>query len=264
MKTKVHEILNIYFERKKMANPSYSLRALARDLTLSPAYVSTILSGKKALPEARLKYFIKILELDDIAILQLKSALSPKKTIDKEIDGLRLGSDEINFLNKYKPLDKKKYEILNNWYNIVIMDLTTCNGFKNDPSWIARALGINQLEVEMAIENLKRHNLLEEINGKLQKVDLKLRFPTCSSQVVIRKFHKQMIKKAYEELDKRTEENELNNRLVVGATFAINHDKLDLLKEKIQNVLYEVSSSASEGPCQSVYQLNIQFFPLSR
>jgi len=259
-----HEILKLYFERKKLTFPSYSLRALARDLDVSPAYASTILSGKKSLPETRFKDLIRVLDLDDIATLQLKNSLYPEEKRKSENGQPQLKKEDLDFINKYKPLEKKKYEILNNWYNIVILDLTTCKDFVSDPAWIARKLKITQLEVEIAIENLKYHGLLDLVDGKLQKIDTKLRFPTKISQSVIRKFHKQMIKKAYEELDSKIDEKDFSNRLISGSTFALNPEKMELIKEKIQNALYEVSNMASEGTCESVYQFNIQFFPLSR
>jgi uncharacterized protein (TIGR02147 family) len=183
--TSACEILKIYFERKKLTYPNYSLRALARDLDVSPAYASNILTGKKPLPESRLKDFIKVLDLDDIAVLQLRNALFPKNKKNTTASGPQLDSGDIDFFSKYKPLDKKKYEILNDWYNIAIMDLTTCVGFASDPAWIAQKINISQLQVEIAIENLKHHNLLCEKDGKLQKVESRLRFPTKISQTVI-------------------------------------------------------------------------------
>lgn len=264
MKTTAQDIINIYFERKKLSFPNYSLRALARDLDISAPYVSNILNGKKPVPENRIGDFIRVLDLDDIAILQLKNAMFPESIAPVSEEGPRLNEADINFINKYKPLDKKKYEVLNDWYNIAILDLTTCEGFKSDPVWIAKKLKLNQLQVEIAIENLKRHNLLKSTDGKLEKVEDKLRFPTNVSQTVIRKFHKQMIKKAYEELDEKIEDGEFANRLIAGTTFALNSEKMGILKEKIQNTIYEVAATASEGPCQSVYQLNFQFFPLSK
>jgi uncharacterized protein (TIGR02147 family) len=264
MKIEVHDILKIYFERKRLTLPSYSLRALARDLDVSPAYVSTILSGKKSLPEARLKDFIKVLDLDDIAVLQLKNILSPPSKKNANDNDEQLSSEDKDFFNKYKPLDKKKYEILNDWYNVAILDLTTCVDFESSPTWIAKKLKITQLEVEISVENLKRLGMLVVVDGKLQKEESKLRFPTKTSQTVIRKFHKQMIKKGFDELDAKTQDEDFAARLIACSTFALNSDKLDLLKEKIQQALYEVSSTASEGACQSVYQLNIQFFPLTR
>ena len=108
MKTEAHEILKLYFERKKLTNPSYSMRALARDMNVSPAYVSTILSGKKQVAVSRLKDFIKVLDLDDIATLQLKHALYPEDKKTNHISKEQLNLDDIDFFNKYKPLDKKK------------------------------------------------------------------------------------------------------------------------------------------------------------
>lgn len=264
MKIEVHDVLKLYFERKRLTNPQYSLRALARDLDVSPAYASTILSGKKALPESRLKDFISVLDLDDIAVLQLKKLIMPEEVPVKKEETQVFSEEDKSFFSKYRPLDKKKYEILNEWYNIAIMDLTTCVDFKNDSAWISKKLKITQLEVEIAIDNLTRLGLLVVEDGMLKKSEGKLRFPTKNSQSVIRKFHKQMIKKAADELDQREEDTAFNERLITGSTFAINPDKISLLKEKLQEALYEASALGSEGDCHGVYQLNIQFFPLTK
>jgi uncharacterized protein (TIGR02147 family) len=252
-------ILKLYFDRKRVSQPAYSLRALARDLKVSPAYLSQVFNGKKPVPESRLADFIRLLDLDDIAVLQLKEAIHPEEKRTKE-----LAQGDKDFFGRFKPLDKKKYGVLEHWYMIALLDLTTIEGFQSNPDWIARKLKITRLEVDLAIETLKANNLLKDSDGKLEKVDLKLRFPTKITQTVIRKFHKQMIKKAYEEIDTRLLDEEYNDRLVVGGTFALNPAHLPLLKEKVQEALYEISLKASEGPCESVYQLNIQLFPLTK
>lgn len=264
MELAVHDILKIYFERKRLTFPQYSLRALARDLKVSPAYASSILSGKRDLPEKRLEDFIKNLELDDIAVLQLKNIISPPEKKLPPYSNKQLKDDDLDFFKKYKPLDKNKYEILNNWYNIAILDLTTTNDFQNNPKWIAKRLNISQLEVEFAIENLKRLGMLSEKDGVLYKEENKLRFPTKMSQTVIRKFHKQMIKKAYEELDLKISEEEFSKRLISGSTFTVKKEKFQLLKEKLHQVIYEMTTIATEDSGEDVYQLNVQFFPLSK
>lgn len=253
------EILKHYFDRKRVSQPQYSLRALARDLKVSPAYISQVFNGKKAVPESRLGEFIRLLDMDDIAILQLKDAIQPNTKREKT-----MASDDLDFFSRFRPLDKKKYAILEQWYMVAIMDLTTLEGFQSSPEWIARKLKITPLEAELAIETLKAHQLLKEEDGKLVKVDLQLRFPTKMTQAVIRKFHKQMIKKAYEELDNRTSDEDFEKRLMVGTTFALNHEHLELLKKKVQETLYEIASQAPQGNCQSVYQLSIQLFPLTK
>jgi len=52
------------FRRKKAVHPGYSLRALARDLGVSPAFVSNVFSGKRKPPRDRLEKLCYSLELD--------------------------------------------------------------------------------------------------------------------------------------------------------------------------------------------------------
>lgn len=253
------EILKVYFDRKRVSHPQYSLRALARDLKVSPAYLSQVFNGKKSIPESRLEELIRLLDMDDIAVLQLKDALNPGEKRETY-----LAPTDFDFFNRFKPLDKKKYAILEQWYMVALLDLTTVEGFQSSPEWIAHRLKITPVEAELAIETLKEHGLLVVENGVIRKADLKLRFPTKFTQTVIRKFHKQMIRKAYDELELRVSDDEFEDRLIIGTTFALNPAHLPLLKQKLQETLYELGHRGSVGACQSVYQLNIQLFPLTK
>jgi cyanate lyase len=62
--TKVHQILQKAFLAKRKMNPSYSQRALARDLGTSAVFVTNILTGKKSIPAARFKRIFKVLDMD--------------------------------------------------------------------------------------------------------------------------------------------------------------------------------------------------------
>ena len=252
-------ILKHYFDRKRVSQPQYSLRALARDLKVSPAYVSQVFNGKKSLPENRLADFIRMLDMDDIAVLQLKDAIHPQEKRSKS-----LGPDDIDFFNGYNSPEKEKYALFEKWYMIALLDLTTIEGFQSSPDWIARKLKISRVEVELAIETLISHNMLIEEDGVLKKADLKMRFPTKITQSVIRSFHKQMIKKAYDELDERFSDEAFEDRLMVGGTFALNPEHLPMLKQRVQEMLYDLSTRGSVGPCNSVYQLSMQLFPLAK
>lgn len=252
-------ILKLYFDRKRVSQPQYSLRALARDLKVSPAYISQVFNGKKAIPESRLADFIKLLDMDDIAVLQLKDAIHPGEKRDK-----KLADTDLSFFERFKPLDKKKYAVLEHWYMVALLDLTTVDGFQSSPSWIAKKLKISVLEAELAIETLKVHDLLTDTDGVLKKTELKLRFPTKITQEVIRKYHKQMLKKAYEELSSRFSDDDFDARLIIGGTFALNPDQLDFIKQKMQEALYEASTVGAEGNCTAVYNLSMQLFSLTK
>lgn len=253
-------ILTTYFERKKLNNPKYSLRALARDLDLSASYVSQVMTGKKTLSESRIKDFVRVLELDDIAVIQLRRSMN----LDQDYSGKPISGDDLNFLSKYSPLEEKKYHILSDWYNIAIMDLTTTIGFQSDPHWIAKRLGLSVLEVEIALERLLEAKLIMKKDGAYIKSENKMRLPTSRSKQIIRKFHKQMIEKAYQELHHNTSEDDFRARLITGATFAIKKDQIEDIQKHIHEKLYEIGELSAKENCDELYQLNIQFFPLTK
>src|SRR5262249_6676984 len=57
-------ILRELLARKTSRNPSYSLRAFARDLRVSHTYLSLVMSGKKTLAPKRAILFPRLLGLD--------------------------------------------------------------------------------------------------------------------------------------------------------------------------------------------------------
>ena len=125
-------------------------------------------------------------------------------------------------------------------------------------------MGISVLETEIALERLLESKLLEEKDGVYVKTNNKMRLPTTRTKEIIRKFHQQMIKKAYDELHQKVDEEDFKKRLITGATFAINQKKIEEIQKLVHEKLYEITDLATSDDCDELYQLNIQFFPLSK
>lgn len=256
-RNEAHRILNLYFSRKKTFNPSYSMRALARDLKLSPSFVSDILSGKKKIPYERLSDFVMHLDMDEIACIQLK------RTLDKNgLSSDEISKEEKDFLGQYYPLEKRKYSLLDKWYNVAILEMSTLDDYDDDPQVMAKKLGISKIEVVIAIENLKALGLLHEVDGKLRKVEAKMRVPTKESIEVVRSFHRQMILRAYNELGQRDDKESFEKRLINGFTLATSSEKVEQVKKRLNDFMYELATELAANSCDKVYQLNVQLFPL--
>lgn len=261
---KSHEILKQYFHRKQEINPSYSLRALARHTQVAPSYLSAVFSGKKSISDKIFQKLVRHLELDKSTVLSVRKALAIENINDVElVEELKL-STKGNAVQKYKPISNKKISLLQKWYYVAVLDLMTCADFKSDYQWIARRLGILQGEAEEAVDVLKKLDIIENHKTGWRKKSLKLRIPTARSQEEIRKFHKQMIEKALTELQFKTQQENFEKRVIAGITFAGNPKKLNRAKEKLNEVLHEIASDLMEGECTEVYQLNFQFFPLTK
>jgi uncharacterized protein (TIGR02147 family) len=219
------------FLEKKRKNPAYSTRAFARDLGMSQSLLSMVLNGKRPLT---LKQSSRIASL------------------------LNLGSEE------FIDYDAERFKAISHWYHFGILDLTTTDRFKNDSAWMAKRLGISKLEIEDAVERLVRLGLLERSGRTLKKANSKVYLATSKSESAVRSFHRQMISKALEELDKTTEKA-FNAREISSMTIAVPKSEVPRAKLRIKQFQKDLAAMLNKaGPCNEVYQLNVQFFSLTK
>src|SRR4051812_38716666 len=78
--TKVLRILNEEFDRLKMRNPAYSLRAYARKLKCPPSTLSGLLSGKLSVTRRMAERVLSELSIDPETIENAISPLENKNT----------------------------------------------------------------------------------------------------------------------------------------------------------------------------------------
>ena len=261
---KPHLILERALKRKQRANSLYSQRAFARDLGVSSAFVTKLLTGQRTLPLSRFKKISRLLEMD---ITEQDEYLQSVVFHSLKSPELRSLMQERPFvlqskMSKYSRQDKKKFHVLGEWYNLVVLDLATCSNFNPDPKSIARRLGITVQQAADSLVGLVRLGLLQEKDGVYKKAEKDIFFPATQSKELTENFHRQMIKKAYEALAKRSEEDALR-RLIAGFTIAANPTHLEKLKKLIYDFASEAGEQLSAGECTEVYQLNIQLFPLT-
>jgi len=252
------------FEARVRKNPRYSLRAFSKFLEMEPAQLSRVLNGKqqispsKALRIADLifksardrKLFVGLVEV------ATTKSVSHKRQAMENI--LRVGSRDAA-----GSLELESLRVISDWYHIAILDLTSLDGFVATPSRVASRLGISVSEAKLAVDRLKSLELLVVgDDGRLKKASAKLRTHTNVRSEALKTFHKQMIGKAAESLDEQPTEN----RYVVGKTFALNKADLPRLRELVEEFRSQVSEllESSPAPKNSLYQLNVQLFELTK
>lgn len=256
-------ILKSALKRKQAQHPGYSLRALARDLEVSPAFVSGLLNGKKLPPKNRLEKLSYCLELD---VLE-------KETLVKTVLLDRFSVRLVNTKSKSQQLKNWRHRkiseistknVLSSWVTIAVLEgLTLAEPFCQ-PESLQKRLGISRMEFDRAIESLATAGLIAEVDGKWRKKDEHLYLSGGRSRKEIREFHERMILKAREELMTKTSHEEFLRRLINGFTLAVNPAHIERLKAKVIRFLDELTQEASRGECVEVYQCNFQLFPLTK
>ena len=254
-------ILRAEFVQRNSKNPRYSMRGFARDLELSQSFLSQVMSQKRKLSDEKAVVIASKLKLKGIQkrlfinLVRLELSTDPKTR--------HLLSEEINQITannpKFKILSHEAFKIIADWYYFAIVELSTLRGFKNEPQWIARKLGISAHQAEIAVERLVRSSLLAEKNGHLCKTDNNYIFENISSRA-IREHHHQTLDLAH----KAIENQDMKAREFYTATLTIDPQKLEKAKTRIQEFTTQFMNEFQQTSPKAVYKLAIQFFRLDK
>lgn len=247
-------------------NPSYSSRAIARDLGLSPAFFSQIMSGTRILSEARAidlaektawttkkkRIFVKLVRLQTLSsealkretLLEIKRAMADKRT---------------PLSAKYHDLTHDEFKIISEWFHFAIVELADTCVLRDDSVEIAAKLGLTNMAAMQAIERLVRVGLLERADGRLKKSKANYRMSAVPS-TAIREFHKEHLKKAATAIDTQSVEC----RDFSGTTMAINVKKLARAKVLIRRFQSRLSELLETGETSAVYHFSTQLYRLDK
>lgn len=260
------KIIKKYFLRKKKSQRGFSLRKLAHQLSIQPSYLSGVLSGKKSFPQGRYLQFIKHLEMDDFAALQLKeSLLYHQNSVEKlpMLNVLDKSKGKLSDLaDVFEPISTNQYQILERWYYLPLLDLCTCTNFKSDLNWISKKLRVSKDEASEGLKFLLERGFLKEDNGIYMKTSLNIRFPNKGAHTSILGFHKMMLKKAHEDLSRINNFN-FDLRFYNGITLAVDSNKIQEVKTILKEAIHRAALTATAGNSTEVYFLNVSYFPLS-
>jgi plasmid maintenance system antidote protein VapI len=234
--------------RRCKANPRYSLRAFAKSLGIDSSSLSQILKGSRAVTPNLVRK------------LGTRLCLSPEE------------------LEQYLPLKRKRgaraapaaetnltievYHLIADWYHYAIFELVTVRGFRRDPRWIARRLGITPAEAHIALERLLRLELVvARADGSLaQGTSFITTVGNPFTDVALRKSQAQILALSAKAL----EEVPLERRDHSGTCMAIHTRRIPEAKEMIKRFRRELCDHLQQDlDRDAVYQLGVSFYPLT-
>ncbi|MBC7661059.1 MAG: TIGR02147 family protein [Chitinophagaceae bacterium] len=182
------------------SNPRYSLRAFARDLKIAPSRLSEILNHKQGLSRRAAESITRALgygpeEMEYFCdLVSLKHARSVKEREDAKIRVFKADFEK----QKDEPfsLQADSFKIISDWYHLGILELMKVKNFRHDTKWISRRLGVQIIQIELAVERLCRVGLMKIENGKFMAIQSNGWVPGGVPSSSIRKFHRQVLEKA--------------------------------------------------------------------
>ncbi len=250
----VIQLLKKDFEKKCQVSPGYSMRLYAIHLGISKSSLSNILNGDGILTP---KIFEKISPKLNLSPYENELYLSKLKKIKKQKDIRNLNEDES------LKLQMEEFNFIADWYHFAILYMCDTQGFKSSPKWVAKRLGLSDVElVETAISRLISLKLLKrDEKGELTRIN---QFTSIldynSSSVAMRTRQKQLMKISSEKIDLIS----INKRDNSSMTISVDSKLLPEIKERIKTFRRTLSNYIIKHneAVDQVYELQIAFFPL--
>lgn len=254
-------ILKSELESRCHQNSSYSLRAFARDLELAPSRLSEIFNEKQGLSPKKAseiadKLGFKGDEYDHF--YNLVASVHARSKQEREAASLRLSKFQQD--DAIRELELDSFKVISDWYHIAILTMASLDWFQNDTRWIARKLGIGEIQADLAIERLIRLKLLTKQGGRLIPADNMGHIGGVPSESV-RQCHMQLLDRAKSAIASQSHEQ----REFGSVILAIDTNQLVEAKEALQKFQHRFCKDYSQGKKKdSIYCLSVQFYSLER
>lgn len=255
----VSEILSLAFSRRRKKNLSYSLRAFARDLKISPSRLSELMKNSEGVNAETAQKICEQLKLKPQERKFFLDTVLSTKARNKEVR--RLARNRIEKLRRQKLLlaiEEEKFKVISEWYHSAILELTQVTDFQPASDWISQRLGITEKESREAVSRLKKLGLIEVTAGGVWKVSADAYQTFSKSSLAIRKFHLQVLRKSLHSV----ENDPPHEREIQTMLFAIPKSELPRFSEKMRDFLRESWESISDLPKDELYALSVQLTPM--
>lgn len=258
--------LKEYYQTRKAADPHFSFRYLSLRAGInSSAFYKYVIDGKRNLTKSTILKTCAALKLGDqdaeyfenlVFFNQAKSIREKNLYFDK-LTQLRGDYDQ-------RRIQEDQYAFYGDWRHSAVRELVGCLRHAKDFKTLADRLTppATPTQVEESIALLARLGLIKKnARGGWKQTDAVL---TTGGQVeapIIIALQKQMLHLALEAFDR----SQPSERLMSSTTFGISAATFDLFRKKIRECKAELLELARHDPKpERVYQLNLNFFPLSR
>jgi len=263
------EILQRELTRRIQRNPSYSLRAFARDLNLAPSSLSETMRGVIGMSRQTARQVATNLGFAQTQIeffCDLGESQSSKSTPRRQAATARLKN--LRAKPECLMLAKDSFDYISSWHHFAIMALmdTTTGGkrFQATPPEIASRLGITTEDAQNALDRLVRLDLVQRTQNRTRTVyrlNKRSTFtPSGVSPVAMRQFHSEFIQKAKDSISGQTSaERELS-----ASVLTIPSERIDEAREMISAFRKQFVAHFSKYKAHNeVYGLGVQLFRIS-
>jgi len=260
------QYLQDYYDAAKRSSQVFSFRYFARKAGYaSPNFLKLVINGDRNLGPESIGKFAKALGLnpeekrffESLVIFDQAKSQSEKTEAFERVTASRR-------FRQARRIDSAAFEYLSHWYYPAIREMAGRSDFRPDARWIATQLlpSIKVSEAQRALDLLFELGLLfRDAEGQVSRGEASLTTGHEVHTLAVAAFHRQMLDRASESIELVPREV----RDISALTICIEAETIADVKERIHNLREHLLDRCDRDQDPScVYQLNIQFFPLTR
>ncbi len=264
--TEYRKYLCDYYKKQKQETSYFSHRYFSKQAGFtSPNYFKLIMDGDRNLSGEAINKFTKALKLKPkearyfrLMVLMNQASTSEEREFYTRQVLKSKGHKAI------KPLNQVQYDYYSQWFHIPLRELVARSDFINDPNWIAHQFlpALTENQVKEGIKTLLKLGLIEETKeGGYQQTDKTIASGDAVTTQAVANFHRQMIQKGAESIDRIPSKDRDVSCLTMGTT----EKTAKQIKEMIQEFKKEIAALVeADEKIEEVIQLNFQLFPLTK
>jgi uncharacterized protein (TIGR02147 family) len=257
------DFLKDYFEEKKQNNPFFSYRYMGKKVAVDASHLVKILQKQRHIGNKSIETFINFCGLKSNEAEYFSTLVHFNKSKSER--------DSRNFYERLLSLkgvksfilEKGQYEYYTKWYYSAILTLLDFYKFSGDYKALAERLSppISIGEARKAIALIENLGLIEKNSEGTYTLTNKIvtTGDHCKS-IAVKLFHEETMRLAVESLDRHPREK----RSFSTVTMTIAESDIEEINEIIKEFRSTLLKFAHDTQKPDrVYQLNVQFFPLT-
>ena len=247
------------FSARRMANHRYSLRAFANHLGVDHSLLSKVLRGKARMGIPLMLQIGTLLKFREPWFLRLNELLEASRDSEidfkKQITALKLRQRKVR---NHSTIESDKVELISNWYDAVILEMTTLGSWQSNAKWISARLGgvVTPQQCEESLSRLARLDLVvSDDEGEILRANREtLMVGTDIPSERIRHFHREVMTRAIDSIENLS----ISDRTLMACTVPLKKEDIPRVQEVIKEAIRKITSLAVQSDADEIYQISNQ------
>ena len=253
-----------FYENRRNQDDVFSYRFMAKKVGMDHAYLVKLLQGKVHLAPGHIGKFVRFCGLSGRDEEYFRTLVRFNKSRDPDATAILF--EKLMGLAGIAahPVEKDQFEFYSAWYHSGIRALLGHMKYRGDAGAIAKVLNpsITEKQASESVQLLERLDLVRKDNqGGYAPTDAVITTGGNLPAAAVWQFQREMIRLADESLARHPKEH----RDISTVTLSIGASDLEKIRARIAELRMSIMNIASQSAKPAdVFQLNVQFFPLSR